>query len=200
LAKKKVVRLTEESFNSVREDEELISILISNGIAEYLKKKEDYPINDTVREKLLCSDIRDDYKILICQDVSLSGAKSSNQLSKVLAEIIKLPEADCDLFDNEIISLAIINAENTSDSIRILSKCIPSLDEKWTMNVLAQLPTPFNEIALYGKLPKIPNTNQNLEFAKLLVSQKFVSSIKEMKDVIKVNTFKSPDHSERNNL
>jgi len=175
LAQTRTIQLSNESYEFAKNDYPLLSILLSSNINEFLKKKPMYPITDTIREKLLSSGINIKQKLEIIKDVTPSGARASKHLSRLISVMIKLPDANCDYFDNEVISSAIVNAFNVEDSILILIKCIMSWDLKMTMDVLKQLPAPFNEISEYGKRPKLPNTSTNRQFAKLLVARKFIS-------------------------
>ena len=59
-----------------------------------------YFLYEKSKTKLLSSKIKKSHKILIAQDVTPSGAKESKKLSQLLIDIIKLPEADCDLFND----------------------------------------------------------------------------------------------------
>jgi hypothetical protein len=193
LAKTGTIRLNEKSFNSAKNDELLLSLLIGSNVKEYLINKEKYPITDTVREKLLSFDMSNEQKMQICIDVTPEGVKANKKLSRYVADVIKLPDVDCALFNNEVVTSAIVHAQNIDDSLQILIKCIPAWDVEITMNVLGQLPTPFSEITEYGKSPKLPKTTTNCKLAKLLEENKIVSSVTEKENNIKINTFKSPD-------
>ena len=196
LVKENKISLNEDSFKFAEKSEVLFVNLIVCNVEEYFKNKEKYPLSDESLALLLSMQISKEYKILIIQDITPSYAKTSKELSRLIANVVKLPDIDCNIFDEEVVSAAIINAGNTQDSINILMKCIHFRNEEWTMNVLAQLPTPFNEIASYGKRPNLPKTKENLDFAKLLETKKIVSSITEKSNVIRINTFKSSDQSE----
>lgn len=196
LAEVRTVRLSEQSFSFVGNDNQLAAILISKNFNEYLKEKEKYPISDDVRELLLSNEISNENKISICLDVTPSGAIKSERLSRLVANVLVSNEIDYSEIDDAVISAAIINAQTTSDSIMLLMRCLFTWDEKKTMEVLADLPEPFSEISLYGKRPKLDHNEQNLALAKLLEKKGFISSIKEKRDSIIINTFKSSDHSE----
>jgi len=60
------------------------------------------------------------------------------------------------------------------------------------MDLLGQLPTPFSEIAEYGRSPKLPKTLINYKFAKLLETKNIISSVSEKENHIKINTLKAP--------
>ncbi|KAF0221406.1 MAG: hypothetical protein FD174_544 [Geobacteraceae bacterium] len=192
LAKTGTIQLTEESYKFAENDELLLSLLVVSNVNEYLANKPKYPVTDSVREKLLSGGITLKQQLEIAKDVTPSGVRASKQLSRLISTIIKLPEADCNLFDNEVISSAIVNALNVEDSILILMRC-KSWDLKMTMDVLEQLPAPFSEIAEFGKRPKLPNTSTNRQFAKHLEAQQFISSATENEEYIRINTFKPSD-------
>jgi len=196
LARERKVRLTETAFDSTSNDNQLTATLISKNFNEYLEEKEKYPISDSVRELLLSSEISNNNKILICLDVTPSGAENSVQLSRLIANLLISNDIDCSKFDDTVLSSAISNAQPTSDSIRLLMKCLSTWDKNKTMEILASFPEPFNEISSYGKRPKLENNNINLEFSKLLESKRYISSVKVESKFIIIHTFKSSDHSE----
>jgi len=195
LAKERVVRLAEESFAYAVGNDELKSILISKNFDEYKKNRDQYQIDDDVRKLLLSSEITDKNKVSICLDVTPQGASANKQLSQLIANVLVANNVDCSTIDIGVLSSAIIKAQNPSDSIKLLMKCIPHWDEEITMRVLAELPPPYNEISLYGKHPRLKRNELNLEFAKILETRNFISSIKEGDREIKINTFKSSGHS-----
>ncbi len=199
LAHERTVRLNENSFIFADGDNYLTAILINKNFSEYQKEKEKYPISDDVRELLLSSEMRNENKIIVCSDVTPTGAIKSKKLSSLIASLLVSNEIDCSRFDDAVLSSAIINAQTTEDSIRLLTKCLSTWDEKKTMEVLADFPEPFSEISSYGKRPKLNNNEIHLTFARLLATKGFISSVKEEGGSIKINTFKSSDHSEGTN-
>lgn len=196
LAKVGTVRLTEKSFAYAVVDNQLAASLIEKNFDTYIKEKEKYPIGDDVRELLLSSDISHENKIAVCLDVSPSGASGSKKLSRLIADLLVLNEIDYSKFDASVLTSAMANARTAEDSIRLLTKCLPIWDENKVMGALAKLPEPFSEIATYGKRPKLDNNEINRAFANLLEVKGFVSSVTPEDRLIKINTYKSSDHSE----
>ena len=194
LAQTGMVHLTPQSYASAAEDEELIFVLISKNIEEFLVNKEEYAISDEIRERLLShEELTSAHKIQICQDVTLSSMQTSKNLFLVVGRLIKLPEANCSSFNSDVVSYVIVNTQNTEDAIRYFMKCIPHWDKNMIMSVLGQLPAPFNEIQESGKSPRVPKTPLNLEFARLLEAHKIISSITEKDNAIRINTFRMSD-------
>lgn len=195
LADEGMVTLTEMSFTHAVSDTQLAATLIRKNINRYIDDKEAYPINDEVRELLLSSDIGDKNKLNICHDIEPSSAIKSKNLSSLISDLLLSNETNCSEFDDTVLSSAIINARTPADSIRLLTKCLSTWDEHKTMATLAELPEPFSEISMYGKRPKLDNTEINLAFARLLDTRGFISSAEVENNLIKINTFKSSDHS-----
>lgn len=196
LANEGTVNLTEQSFVYAANDNKLAAMLISKNIDAFIQEKEKYPINDDVRELLLASGISHKNKITICLGVTPAGATKNKQLSRLIAGSLVSDEADCSEFDDTVLSSAIVNARTSADSIQLLMKCLSTWDENKAMAVLADLPEPFSEISTYGKRPRLDNNEMNLTFARLLETKGFISSVKVEGDSIKINTFKSSDHSD----
>lgn len=195
LAKERRVRLTGKSFSFAENDNQLIATLISKNFNKYLEEKENYPINNDVRKLLLESEISDENKITVCFDVIPSGITENTELSRLITNLLVSNEVDCSEFDVTVLKSAIVNAQTPPNSIQLLMKCLPTWTESQTMEVLADLPSPFNEISSYGKRPQISNNKLNLEFSKLLKERDFISTVKAEDRVITINTYKSSDHS-----
>jgi len=193
LANEKKVILTEDSFNFADNDEKLMATLICNNFNTYVKQQEIYSINDDVRELLLLSEINNEHKVAVCLGVTSQGAIESEQLSQLIASVLVANDVDCSEIDDAVLSSAIGNAQNVSDSIRLIMKCLTKWEQIKVMGVIADLPKPFSEISVYGKRPKIDNNKVNLAFTKLLEEKGYISSMKEKGDSVIINTFKSSD-------
>tara|TARA_R110002072_G_scaffold136124_2_gene278249 strand:- start:235811 stop:239416 length:3606 start_codon:yes stop_codon:yes gene_type:complete len=197
LARSERVRLTKSSFLTALEiDEDLCALLIEKGAATYFASKDEYPINDDIRGLLLRSDLSADRKTEICHDVTLSGVISNRVLAKDLAEYLASDDISCTKIDSEVMIALIKGAQSTENSIRLLNKIIPRLNEGDFMAVITTLPSPYSEIAAYGKRPKFAKTAVNSKLAELLKSRGFISTFTDHNGSIKINTFHNADHSE----
>jgi hypothetical protein len=116
-----------------------------------------------------------------------------------MAEILAPDGVNCTEIDIESMKALIANGQSIENSIRLLNKCIPNWSESDTMSAIAALPDPFSEIAAYGKRPKLDKKELNNRFAGLLKSRDFISNWKEEENSIRINTYKSVNHSEGNN-
>jgi hypothetical protein len=170
--------------------------LICKNFDEYLENNEKYVIDDGVRELLLLSDLSDEQKVNICAGITPIGVSDSEKLPSLIADLLAKNEVEITEINHEVLTLSITKANNRETSIKLLVKCIPNWTEPVTMEVLSKLPVPYNQIADYRRAPVRLRWNQfNLELAKLLKSQKFISSVDETSKSIKVYTFRSSEHS-----
>lgn len=192
LIRENAVKLSESTFEFLKDSDLLLSMLLGHNIDQYLSNKQNYPISDDVRVKLLKYEMNLKQTYEICLDATPEGVNSNNDFAAQIAELLKLIDTDVTRFDIRVITSAIANARQADTSIRVLMKCIPVWDRVVIMETLGQLPSPYNEITEYGKSPKIPNTPVNREFATLLVEHGVVSSISDKIDSIRINTFKTP--------
>ena len=195
LAKERVVRLNEKSFAYASDDNKLLAILISKNFDIYVDNKDEYIIDDDVRELLLLSDLSDEKKLNICADVTPMGANKSEELPCLIADLLVTNKVDCTKLNQEVLALAIIRAKDSETSIMLALKCIPDWSEEITFGVFSKLPAPYNKIANYRQQAKLTNNVYNVGLANLLKEKGFVSSISVSSKHIKINTFKSSDHT-----
>lgn len=195
LAKERIVKLNEKSFAYASGDNELLAILISKNFDTYIDNKDEYLISDDVRELLLLSDLLDEQKISVCMDVTFIEARNSEKLPSLIADLLVANEADFLKMDQDLLTLATVKAKDSETSIKLALKCIPDWSEQETMDVFSKLPAPYNKIANYRQQAKLINNEYNLDLANLLKERKFVSSISVSAKHIKINTFKSSEHS-----
>lgn len=191
LVETKVVKLNEKSFNFSEDDQELRVCLIINNLQEYFRKESDYPLGDEVREEIVFSNIEDSSKIKIARNISPTVVDQSRRLSLLISEFLVLPHVTISDFSARVVSACIIGAKDTKTSILILSKVVGVFSNADILALLSQLPEPYSEIAEYGKSPKLPKTDENVELTELLKAHEIISSFKDDGDKIRLHTFKS---------
>jgi len=196
LVKTGCAKLTSETFTSAAESTDLQVLLIEKNWSAYLSSKDKYPLDDVIREKLLDSRLSIKAKLEIIADITTSTIITNNKLARSIADILFQIEGDITSFDSLVIISAIKNASNSESAISLLIKAMPSLDEKTCMEIMSGMEEPYNEIASYGKRPKLKKSPLSSRLAELLHKKNWISSFKEDDDSIQIHTFKSADHSE----
>lgn len=192
LAENRIVRLNSSSFEFSVENNDLLIHLISKNIDDYFLNKNSYQINDEIKEALVFSDISDVQKKALAKEISFEGVNESERLSEYISDLIVTSDVSPDEFSEEIISHCIVNSESIKKSILILLKSIFFLDKDKVISVLERLPSPYSEIASYGKRPKLDKTKENIDLANQLKTANIIASINDEEEHIRINTFKAP--------
>lgn len=191
LAELRIVSLNEESFKFAEGNDSIMFSLIFNNLDNYINNTTIYPLNDKVKELLVFSEIKEPHKTTIARDISLSAIKNNGQLSSFMVGLLASPGVDISGFSRDVVSNCIIDFSDVKTSILILSKVIGVFSNADVLALLSQLPEPYSEIAEYGRIPKLPKTDENIGLADLLKSHEIISSFKDDGDKIRLHTFKS---------
>lgn len=189
------IELTAESFESSLEDARLSATLIKANLSEYLNNKDDYDIDDKIREELLKTDIPMQHKVELCHDISLSSIKSGT-LVNLIAPMLALDDIDCSKIEQDMMRELILRTNNSDEKIQLLNKYIQIWSDSDLTAIIEKLPPPYCEIAIYGKRPKIYKNDTNLKLAELLESHRIISSFSKTGTKIQINTYKSSDTHE----
>lgn len=191
LAEAKIVILNRESFDFSNEKNELLIALIKKNITEYFSNIHHYPIDDHVREALVFSDIGKSEKIELVKEIGNTKIKESKRLSEYIIDLIINSDMSEDFFNHEIIIHFIENSGSIEKSILLLSMFMPFMKKEDVMHILKSLPTPYCDIATYGKRPKLEKTEENTALAKQLKKFEIVASVNEEDIYLRINTFKT---------
>ncbi len=189
------IALTTESFESSLENARLSATLIKANLSEYLNNKDDYDINDKIREELLKTDIPMQHKIELCHDISLSSIKSGT-LVNLVAPMLAPDDIDCSKIEQDIMRELILHTNNSDEKIQLLNKYIQIWSGSDPIAIIEKLPPPYCEIAIFGKRPKLYKNDTNLKLAELLESHRIISSFSNTGTQIQINTYRSSDNQE----
>lgn len=173
--------------------ESLIANYSTTMVIDYLiKNKNDFlsqpgsvEYTNEVALALMKSNLRIKEKALIIPyfDSSILDTKLSNEIIAVFVRNGMSLDMD---FLIETFSLA----TNTDYKIRVLNFTLAKneFDEATITALLGTLPIPYKYVAKKGKKPELPDTEQAKTLVKLLKAKNYISSFKETKSGIRVNT------------
>lgn len=186
-----VVALNETSFDFSGKNKNIRLRLISNNLKEYENNRSKYKIEDETKEILIFSNIDEAYKKRLSTDISSGAVRESGRLINFISNILILPDAKINDWDDKVISICIVNHENLKDSILIFSKVISYFAKDLVVEILSRLPEPYSAISVYGKRPRLLANPENIVLADQLKEQGIISSIKHEVDYIRIITFNS---------
>jgi hypothetical protein len=185
------IALTKESFDAVIEDTVLATRLIFNHEKLFLAEIDEFAITDEIRSSLLASEFGIPTKVAIIQRTPPESVQENKALAKEICSLICGEITDLSGISYFFIKLAFDTCSDTPVAVALLTRfaaVVQNIAE--LMELVAQLDSPFRNIAEAGKHPKIPNTKTNLKFAIALESLGAISSYTSDEKYIKINTYK----------
>jgi len=192
--------LNDQTFAAIKYDRILQQLfqaaLIENQIDDYLKKKNQFPVNDAIRGMLLQSSINESQKLAIACDLDFASIESDTPYLTKLVELLLSPKCDLTSFHNRLIQKVIACSKSVQTKIPLLEKAMFLFDKTTVLKLISSFPEPFDKISKYDNHPTIENTFVNRRFAKVLQDYKIISSVKLFRTRIVINTYKSADSME----
>jgi hypothetical protein len=173
------------------EDVDLQVLFLSMNFAAYEAGKAEYAIDDDFRAKLLRR-VSEAQKLDVLADIEEEYVAGTPQVAAIVGPLLdRTPAAKMD-HSVGFIKAVIVNSRDVNVQISLLNKLHPSLSVPDVREVLAHLPSPYQDIATFGKFPKIEDNERNRKLAQWLDDRNVISSFKRslFGGEIRINTFK----------
>lgn len=198
LIEEHIVRLNSETFDSVSSNSELQASLLAQSIELYLGKKSEFAIDDEVRRLLLDHQLSDAKKLPIIQDIDVESIEGDIGLAAKVGAVFHRQGVGAEGLDNRVIKATIINSQPTKTQIDLFNRYHEKLSDEEVHSVIEGLPSPFSDIAIFSKMPKISNTQENMSFAEWLEKRGLISSFRTTytEREIRINTFRKSRFTE----
>ncbi len=190
LIEERTVAFGSSSFQEL-EDVDLQVLFLSMNFAAYEAGKAEYAIDDEFRAKLLRT-VPDAQKLVVLADMDEEYVARTAQVAAIVGPLIdRSPGARMD-YSVAFIKAVIINTREVKVQISLLNKLHQSLSVPDVRRILAHLPSPYRDIATFGKSPKLEDNDRNRNLAQWLDERDVISSFKEtlFGGEIKINTFR----------
>lgn len=195
-AKKKVlieegkVAFAPSSFQEL-ETVDLRVLFLSINFAVYEASKAEYAIDDDFRAKLLRT-VAEAQKLAVLTDMDEEYVAGTPQVAAIVGPLLdRSPGARMD-YSVGFIKAVIVSSSEVNVQISLLNKMHQSLSVPDVRDVLAHLPSPYKDIATFGKFPKLEDNERNRKLAQWLDDRDVISSFKEtlFGGEIRINTFR----------
>ena len=173
------------------ENVDLQVLFLAMNFKSYEAGKEEYAIDDEFRGKLLHI-VPEANKLAILADMDEEYVVSTPQVAAIAGPLLnRSPEAGI-TYGVDFIKAVIVNSRAVNVQISLLNKWHPSLSVADVRDVLAHLPSPYQDIATFRKFPKIENNEKNRELVQWLEDRGVISSFNDtlLGGEIKINTFR----------
>lgn len=195
-AKKKVlimerkVAFGSSSFQEL-EDVDLQVLFLTVNFTAYEADKPEYAIDDDFRAKLLRT-VPEAAKLAVLADMGEEYVARTAQVAAIVGPLLdRSPGARMD-YSVGFIKAVIVNTREVKVQISLLNKLHQSLSVPEVRGILQHLPSPYQDIATFGKSPKLEANDRNRILAQWLKERSVISSFKEtlFGGEIKINTFR----------
>ncbi len=177
LIEENIINLTEEVFQKVQGDTDVLLHLLSHNIEEYFENKSSYPIDDNMRASLLKSGISLTQKLQVIDDMDLIAAQGNAMLVSSVGEVFEQVDVDFKKYPTAFLLAIIKSSPKIGSRISVLNKFQNALTVEEVRQVVRGLPNPFPELLDYGWSSRsIPNTPENQVLVEWLERRKLISS------------------------
>lgn len=173
------------------EDLDLQVLFLSMNFAAYEAGKAEYEIDDDFRAKLLPT-VPEAQKLAVLADMDEEYIARTPQVSAIVGPLLdRNPGARTD-YSVGFIRAVIVDSREIDVQISLLNKMHQSLSVAEVREVLAHLPSPYQDIATFGKFPKIEDNERNRKLVQWLDDRNVISSFNDtlFGGEIKINTFR----------
>ncbi|MEH6630233.1 MAG: ATP-binding protein [Halopseudomonas aestusnigri] len=180
------------NFSFLAEYEDLSVLFVARNIEAYFENSDKYEIDDDFREELLVSNVNDEQKVRIIDEMNLSLISGLPSRASVVGQILHRTGADVGQLTAEPAQAVILNSNPIAIQISLFNKYQKALSPEQVWKTIHLLPRPFSEIKPGWRRPTIPNTPENLEFVSWLEARSIISSSKLtfLKDEIRIHNFR----------
>lgn len=173
------------------EDLDLQVLFVSLNFSAYQSHKADYAIDNLFGAALLRTKITDVQKLAVLDDIDEAYVATTPQVAAIVGPLLDMSGVRKD-YSTEFVKAVIINSVKIEVKVSLLNKMHHLLSIVDIRDVLACLPGPYEDIATFGKSPKLENNEENRKLAAWLDARQVISSFNEslLGGWIKINTFR----------
>lgn len=178
LVQEKQITFSESAYAYLAEHYEHQVLFVANNIDSYFENKEQFALDDDFREKLLNSAIDDGQKLKVVEDMDLNSIHGLPVRASVLSDLIHRTDPDVSDWPAEAAQALVNHAKPSTKQVPLFNKVQKLLSEDQIKQTLSSMPEPFSDIKPGYAQPRIPETDDNVEFLKWLDDRNIISSWK----------------------
>ncbi len=174
------------------EDDDVGALFIELNFDAYLAARSELSISDSVRRKLLNSNLSLSRKAAIIGDIAPDDVPGNPSLAAAIGPVLNQSAGIGKDRGYAFIQAVIVNSRPSTLQVSLLNQLQSSLTAPEAREILHGLPMPYCDIAVYGKYPRLDKTELNEELASWLKDRHLISSFAPtiFGDEIRINTFR----------
>lgn len=185
------ISFTPENFRNMP-NVQLQLLFVATNFPAYEAKTSEYTIDDEFRAKLLSTGITDAQKLKLISDMSEPYVVDAPTVAADIGSVLDRFPIEKRDYGVDFIKAVILNTRAIKVQVSLFNKLHTALSMSDVREVLRGLPWPFQDIATFGRSPKIENNDVNRQLAVWLKQRNIISSFGDtlLSGEIKINTFK----------
>lgn len=176
LVEENAVTFGGENFDALAEDAKLQVLFVARNISAYLEDPAAVPVDDAFREKLLRSDIANDFKRAVIGLMDLSQIAEITERAALVAPILARTDVSLEGMTFEVARAFILAAEQTPLRIELLNGLHQTMDLPQVRETLGLLPAPYSSITVGYARPRLANNAENRTLVSWLDNRDVISS------------------------
>lgn len=167
-------------------------LFVAENFEAYIVDQDQYIIDDAFRSMLLKARITDAQKLKLIADMDESYVAGTPAVAADIGPLLDRSPIENHSYGIDFIKTVILNSRPNRVQISLFNKLHSTLSESDIREVLGGMPGAFQDIATFGKSPKIENSDINRQFVEWLQKRNIISSFKNtvQGDEIRINTFR----------
>jgi len=191
LIEERKVTFTATSFQQL-DDVALKVQFVAKNFDTYVGAKSEYAIDDDFRDRLLQASITDAQKLNVLADVDEAYVAGTPSVAAVVGPLLARSPGAPVRHGAEFIKAIVLQSQDVRVKLGLLNRMHSALSVREIRDVLRAMPAPYNDIATFGRAPKLEDNEINRELAGWLEERKVISSVSDtfLGGEIKINTFK----------
>lgn len=176
LIEEEKIHFTQENLNDLADNRDLQILFVAANINSYLGDPEAFEIDDGFREELLKLDISELSKLGIVELMDLEKLAVLPERSALIGPIVNNANNEVSKVNASVAQSIIINSTETDVQISLFNKYHSLMNDDEVRHVLANLKTPFSDIKVGFKRPRLDNTLINRNLVSWLDTRNIISS------------------------
>ena len=191
LVEEEKIIFSEAAFSHLADYQDYQVLFTVKNIDDYFDVKSELSLDDDFRERLLNSQIDDDQKLKIVDDMDLNLLAGLPSRASVIGNLFYSADVDISGLTAEAAQALIVNTDPIEVQVSLFNKCREILSDDQVRQTLQQMPDPFPDFKPGGGHPRIPTTESNVELVKWLDRRKIISSWRKLFSSIWVYNYRS---------
>ncbi|MCP1315341.1 MULTISPECIES: hypothetical protein [unclassified Halomonas] len=176
LVEEEKIHFTQENLNNLADNRDLQILFVAVNINSYIEDPEAFKIDDEFREELLKLDISELTKLGIVELMDLEKLSAIPERSALIGPIINNANNEVSKVNACVAQSIIINSTEAGVQISLFNKYHSLMNDDEVRHVLANLKTPFSDIKVGFKRPRLNNTLINRNLISWLDERNIISS------------------------